>query len=202
MSKGEIISLIISGVAVIVSIASFSWTVISDNRNRATKEKISKLEGKISKSNYVSRVVFDKIFEQFQAISNCLFNNYNNMIVKLYPMLEQNLSILPTKEKVEKMNEYYQESQNDINELVKLIQTSRFMLTESMIELLNNFEKTIKELLAYYKNKIIDLVNNSTEKFVTMEIEIKLISKAASTLEIFNEITKSFKIYIENLQVV
>lgn len=196
------VSIIISSISAAVALGSFVWAIINDIKNRKTQQKLAILQGKIDKSNYVSKVVFDKIFSQFQAISDCMFDNYNNAVAKMYPFIDQILCFLPTKkEKVDKMMEYYKQSKFDLNALIKLIQTNRFILTDEMLELLQQFEKLMKNLITWYDSKIHDVANDSIAKFVTPENEKELSAKADSTLTLYNKISACFKIYIERLQI-
>ena len=135
----EIISVIVAIISVFVAIASFVWSIINDQKNRKQQKQITSLEGKLEKSNYVSKVVFDTIFLGFQKLSQCLFENYNNAAVRLFPLLEQTICMIPFKEgKVLKMKEFYEKSLNDLNQLVYLTQINRFILTDEMIQKVNS----------------------------------------------------------------
>ena len=156
---------------------------------------------KIEKSNHVSKVVFDKIFLQFQNILDCLFENYNNAAVRLFPVVEQVICFLPNNQKkIDKMQNYYEQSETEFNDLVRLIQTNRFILDSDMIELLQRFEKIMKELLIWYKDKIRDI--GATIKNITGEKELELVKKAESTLALYDQISDCFKKYIDKLQII
>ena len=214
MDSATIASIVLSSISVATSIIAIFISACSDKKNRdvqksiaelanKTQKQITTLNGKISKSNYVSQVVFDEIFSQFQKILLCLFDNYNNVNVFLFPQLEQVICFLPTtEEKTKKMIEYYQKSTNDLNDLVRLIQTNRFVLTDEMINKLCKFEDIIKELINWYDMKIRDIANNSLDKLVPLKDEIELTKKAHETLDIYNQISNIFKIYINGLQIV
>ena len=195
-------SIIISSISTAIAICSLVWAIINDKKNRKTQQTLAFLQGRIDKGNYISKVVFDKIFIQFQELSACMFDNYNNAASKMFPFIDQVICFIATKqEKLNKMLEYYNQSKSDLNNLIKLIQINRFLLTNKMIELLLKFELIMKELIIWYDEKIRDVNNESIAKIITSEKEQELTEKANTTLELYNEITDCFKNYIEQLKI-
>ena len=158
---------------------------------------------KLEKSNYVSKVVFDTIFLGFQKLSQCLFENYNNAAVRLFPLLEQTICMIPFKEgKVLKMKEFYEKSLNDLNQLVYLTQINRFILTDEMIQMLESFETIIKEIISCYADKMTDVETGCAYTYLTREKENEMIKKGDQSMELFKHIEKIFDEYIKSLQIV
>ena len=188
--------IIISCVSLLVAIATFIWKIISDSKNRKAQKSNINTQGKIDKSNYVSKVLFDKIFSQFQALSSSMFHNYNNVATKLYPLLDTFLYKLSFDEKIKYMQDYYDQSVKDCNTLVELIHTNLFILTNEMVVALSEFEQLIKRLLTRYSNKIKFLLSGHSEEDVT-----ELISKASSSIELYKKVVACFKSYIQSLQI-
>ncbi len=188
--------IIISCVSLLVAIATFIWKIISDSKNRKAQKSNINIQGKIDKSNYVSKVLFDKIFSQFQALSSSMFHNYNNVATKLYPLLDTFLYKLSFDEKIRYMQEYYDQSVKDCNTLVELIHTNLFILTNEMVVALSEFEQLIKRLLTRYSNKINSLSSGNSE-----EDETNLINEAHSSIELYKKVVAYFKSYIQSLQI-
>ena len=200
MTSIEKIALIIS---TLLAVGSFVWGIINGVKNQQQQKQIAKLTGKIEKSNYVSKVVFDSIFLQLQKISKSLFENYNNAVVRLFPVLEATICMIPDKDgKLKKMYEFYCKSQEDLNELIHLTQVNRFILTEEMIKKLESFEDVLKELIDGYENKISDVRHGTSYGYVTRERERELIEKANESMQIFKEIEGIFANHINSLQIV
>lgn len=196
----EIASMIIS---LAVAVGALIWGIINDTKNRNLGKRIAVLQGKIEKGNYVSRVVFDQVFLQFQKLSVSLFENYNNAAARLFPIIERVIcSQASTQEKIDKMKEYWEKSKEDLNSLIRLIQTNRFILTSEMIQLLEQFEGTMKGLINSYEEKIIDLINEDSEKLITAIDEQKLQKKAVETQTLYNSIMDCFKKHLESLQII
>lgn len=196
----EIASMIIS---LAVAVGALIWGIISDTKNRNLEKRIAVLQGKIEKGNYVSRVVFDQVFLQFQKLSFSLFENYNNAAARLFPIIERVICLISnTQEKIDKMKEYWEKSKEDLNGLIQLIQTNRFILTSEMMQLLERFEGTMKGLINSYENKIIDLINEDSEKLITAIDEQKLQKKAVETQILYNAIMDCFKKHLESLQII
>lgn len=203
MTNYEIATTIISIASIIIAIGSLIWSIISETKNRKLKKDVANLNGKIEKSNYVSKVVFDTIFLQFQKISKSLFENYNNAAVRLFPILEQTICMIPDKEgKIKKMLEFYEKSQNDLNELISITQVNRFILTETMVNKLESFENLMKEIICGYENKMLDIRNGSFNEYVTQEDEREFIKKSDESMQIFKDIERIFEGYINSLQIV
>ncbi len=203
MTKYEIATLLISSISILIAIGSLIWNIINEAKNRKLQKHITNLTGKIEKSNYVSKVVFDTIFLQFQKISQSLFENYNNAVVRLFPALEQTICMIPDKEgKIKKMLELYIKSQNDLNELISITQVNRFMLTETMIKKLESFENVMKQIIDGYENKMRDVRNGSLYEYASLESERELVKKADESMQIFKDIEKIFEGYINSLQIV
>ena len=200
MTSIEKIALIIS---TLLAVGSFVWGIINSVKNQQQQKQITKLTGKIEKSNYVSKVVFDRIFLQFQEISKSLFENYNNAVARLFPVLEATICMIPDKDgKLKKMCEFYCKSREDLNELIHLTQVNRFILTEKMIKKLESFEDVMKELIDGYENKISDVRHGAPYGYLTRERERELIEKANESLQIFKEIEEIFANHINSLQIV
>lgn len=196
----EIASMIIS---LAVAVGALIWGIISDTKNRNLEKRIAVLQGKIEKGNYVSRVVFDQVFLQFQKLSVSLFENYNNAAARLFPIIERVIcSQASTQEKIDKMKEYWEKSKEDLNSLIRLIQTNRFILTSEMIQLLEQFEGTMKGLINSYEEKIIDVESPIWEKLITVKDEQKLQKKAVETQTLYNSIMDCFKKHLESLQII
>lgn len=196
----EIASMIIS---LAVAVGALIWGIINDTKNRNLEKRIAVLQGKIEKGNYVSRVVFDQVFLQFQKLSVSLFENYNNVRVKLFPLIEQVICFIAnTQKKIDEMKKYYKESTEGFNRLVKLIHTNRFIFTEEMIQLLERFEGTMKGLLYSYQEKISDVEKPIWEKLITVEEQQKLKKKAEDTYTLYNSIMDCFKKHLESLQII
>lgn len=197
-------NIIIAVVSAFISIGAFVWTIINDLRSRRTEKSLALLDGKIKKSNYVSKVVFDNIFMKFQELSACLFENYNNVAALLFPVMDTTICFLSSKEeKIIKMKEFYKKSIDDCNSLIRLLQHNRFILTCDMIESIEIFEKNIKELIVWYDSKIMDICNESSNgKYVTAQQERDLIKKASDMVSSYNSISEKFKTYIKGLQII
>lgn len=193
--------------AIITSVLSFCGTIISlffswrnTRKNNEFKTQISTLQVKLNRGTYVSKVVFNQIFKLFQDISICLFDNYNNAMTKLFPIL--NLSIpLSRSDKVNEMLEYHQQAIEDLNKLITLTQTNRFILINEIIDLLKNFEEEMRYLISQYESKIQDAQNDSA-KFIDLKDLSDLSSKAINTMNLSNLIEDYFKKYIDQLQII
>lgn len=196
----EIASMIIS---LAVAVGALIWGIINDTKNRNLGKRIAVLQGKIEKGNYVSRVVFDQVFLQFQKLSVSLFENYNNAAARLFPIIERVICLISnTQEKIDEMTKYWNKSKEDLNSLIRLIQTNRFILTSEMIQLLERFEGAMKEVINSYEEKIIDLINEDSEKLITAIDEQKLQKKAVGTQTLYNSIMDCFKKHLESLQII
>ncbi|MBO5090867.1 MAG: hypothetical protein J6K52_00580 [Clostridia bacterium] len=203
MTKYEILTTLISSVSILVAVGSLIWNIINSIKNRKLQKEIASMNGKIEKSNYVSKVVFDTIFLQFQKISKSLFENYNNAAVRLFPILEQTICMIPDKEgKIKKMLEFHGKSQNDLNELISITQVNRFMLTEAMVNKLETFENLMKQIIDGYENKMRDVSTGSLYEYVSREDERELTEKANETMKIFKDVEALFEDYIESLQII
>ena len=203
MTKYEILTTLMSSVSILVAVGSLIWSVINSVKNRKLQKEIASMNGKIEKSNYVSKVVFDTIFLQFQKISKSLFENYNNAAVRLFPILEQTICMIPNKEgKIKKMLEFHSKSQNDLNELISITQVNRFMLTEAMVNKLETFENLMKQIIDGYENKMRDVSSGSLYGYVSREDEREFIKKSDETMKIFKDVEKLFEAYIESLQII
>ena len=204
---------ILSIISIIVSIGTLVWKCISENENRKLQEKVSILEGKFQKelsilndkldrTNYVSKVVFDKIFNQFELLSNIMFKNYNNVKEFFLPISKPDYNSGVKRELAKMMVDKRNSAKNDLNELVKLIQINRFILTSDMIKLLSNFETLIKDLFNWYDNKIYDVVNGDSSHSINRKKYAELNLKADNALKMYNRIENFFKRYIAQLQIV
>lgn len=89
----------------IVSGITLIWGIVSVFIVFRQKKAIAIMQKQLEKGTYVSNAVFDKLFEEIQKLSECLFCNYNNASVKLFPLLERVISNLPDDKKLEQMQE-------------------------------------------------------------------------------------------------
>lgn len=218
MTEGIIIAIITGIIGLIISIVSSVLTRIFQNKNNVklntmqknienikgdTQKVIASLKGKIEKSNYVSKIVFDNIFNTFQNISKSMFDNYNHSMGKLFPFIDEELCFISDKEKkLEFLNNAKEKSKNLINEFVNLIHVNHFIIPENIFELLIKFENETKELHQWFKTKIDDEINEYPEKNISYNENSRLITLATHTSILYNEVQSEFYSYINKLSIV
>ena len=195
---------IVQIVTAIVAFLTFIWGVVSAIITHKQSKKIAILQSQLEKGTYVSNAVFDKLFLEFQKLSECLFDNCNNVSVKLFPTLEQVLCRLPHDEKVEKMREYYNESIADFNDLVRLIHINKLLLPKTIFDDLIFFERTTRELVFGYKDKLRDAMLGRTfdNGAFTRENERESSKKADELSKTFDKIEEKMLVYLNSLQVI
>ena len=194
----------IQGITAGIAGLTFVWGIISIFIVHRQNKSLAILQGKADKGIYVSKVVFDRVFLEFKNLSKCLFENYNNACTKLFPVIDQVLCFLKQDQKVEKMQEYYNESMKAVNNLVQIIQTNRFIFPNKLIINLEKFENEIKGILQVYDDKIRDTINgnNLVIGLVTLKTEQEYVKKSSELSDLFQTIEKEMKEYIESLQVI
>ncbi len=193
----QIITMIVSGITLI-------WGIVSVFIVFRQKKAIAIMQKQLEKGTYVSNAVFDKLFEEIQKLSECLFCNYNNASVKLFPLLERVISNLPDDKKLEQMEKYYNESVEKFNDLVKLIYVNTFVLPQSMFDNLLEFEQEMKAIIMGYNDKMRDVAFGRTFEngAFTRENERELVEKSGNMSEIFKKIENDMFQYLNSLQVI
>ena len=195
---------IVQIVTAIVAFLTFIWGVVSAIITHKQSKKIAILQSQLEKGTYVSNAVFDKLFLEFQKLSECLFDNCNNVSVKLFPTLEQVLCRLPHDEKVEKMREYYNESIADFNDLVRLIHINKLLLPKTIFDDLIFFERTTRELVVGYEDKLRDVASGRTfdNGAFTIKDEREALKKTDELSKTFDKIEEEMLAYLNSLQVI
>ena len=194
------LSIIISCISSLIAVGSFIWVIINDTKNRKFQHQLTITQSKLDNSNYVSQILIDTTLNQFKNISVSLFDNYNNANVLLFPHLEEVICKLPTiDEKRNKMLEYLNKSVADINNLVKLKQINRNILTKEMITKIEEFISTIEQLITMYQYKIEDLKRDKLDKYILHTDNQECTQKAELTETLYNEIMEIFNTYIGSL---
>lgn len=174
-----------------------------ENLKTETQTKIELLKSKVEKSNYVSKVVFDKIFITFEKLSISMFKIYNNNNAEMFPFIEHKLCFINDNEaKAKHMNEVLKKDEKDLNEFVNLVHTNKFILSKNLLNKITDFEKESKQLFQWYKEKILDETKTSLAKIIDTKQNNELIRLAEHTHEIYNEIQTEFNIYISNLIII
>lgn len=102
----------VQGITAGIAGLTFVWGIISIFIVHRQNKSLAILQGKAEKGIYVSKTVFDRVFLEFQNLSKCLFENYNNACAMLFPKIDQVLCFLDHEKKLKKMGEYYKKANN------------------------------------------------------------------------------------------
>ena len=183
----------------IISILTFLWAVVSIFITYGQNKKLASFE----KKNYVSKAVFDKLFDLFQTVSDLMFELYNDFQKNLYPKLDRTKTVTNDKEKiVELMYQYQEEAKARLNKFIKAIHTNRFMIEPEIYESLLDFEECATELFGRYEDKIFDAkVDCKEDKRLTRDDHRRLVDQAMKLREYYENSETLIEEYIYELQV-
>lgn len=204
MMEGDNITIIISIIALVFSGVSTAWAVLKTIIDAVNDRKLAVVRKCLDKNAYVSNVIFDKIFAEFQKISECLFNNVSDATTKLFPRVEQVLCRLPYDKKIEQMRKYENEAIYNANELIKLTQINCFILPENILKQLEEAEDTIRELIVVFQDKIKDAEGNVDvkDRLVQKQEEVKYQKKSDELSRLVFVIETEIRKYLNSLQVI
>lgn len=196
----ESISLIIQ---LVIPLIALIWSIVNFFILYEQNKRIIFLQSNCEKKVHVSNIVFDKLFLEFQKLSECLFDGYNIVQGKLFPFIEQEVCFLSKDEKKQKMKAYLDETVVNINNLVRLIHSNKFMLPSEILNNLLEFEKDVKFFMQAYKHKVTDVLKgvNPEHGYITPNKEEEYSAKATELSKLYEKIETEMKKYLESLQV-
>lgn len=177
-------------------------TIITSILGYFFNKKFSKYNKTLDNSTYVSKIVFNKIFEVFQQVSKSMFDTYNIAIGQMFPLIEKYHPDKNREETINYMIKILKDAETNFNNFINLIYINKFIIPENIFVKLNNFEKNAKQLICSYEFKIQDNSKDYISKFITPDKNNELITLASHTQTLYNELQIDFYNFLNNLIII